>query len=159
MTRIARTVLACASASLLLAACNRAADLLPRLAPAASILELRTLRVTGDSAVAVLHLSGTGSSVLGSVTASVALDPREWTFVACAPVAAEALVACHQGDAELRIAAAWASGAPAGALVTLTFIRKSGTAPPIWRLSATELHSALGHSLADSITVRREGAP
>lgn len=158
MTRTLRnTIYACALVTL--TACNRSPDLLSRLTPAASILELRTSRVSGDSAFVVLHLTGSGSPVLGSVTASVALDPREWTFNACAPVAAEALVACHQGEAELRIAAAWASGAPAGALVTLTLMRKSGSAAPTLRLTAIELHSAFGHSLADSITVRRESTP
>ncbi len=158
MTRTLRTSIS-ACALVTLAACNRSADLLPRLAPAASVLELRTIRVSGDSAVLALHLTGSGTPVLGSLTASIAIDPREWTFNACAPVAAEALVACHQGDSELRVAGAWTNGAPIGALVTLTLSRKSGPAVPNWRLTALEMHSAFGHSLADSITVRREGPP
>lgn len=148
-----------AAAALALIGCQRTPDLLQRLAPAASVLELRIARVSGDSAFVVLHLTNTGSQVLGSATVAVALDRRAWAFDACAPVAAEALVACHQGDTDLRIAAAWASGAPSGALVTFTLIRKSGTAAPTLRLTATEMHSAFGHSLADSIAVRREGPP
>lgn len=159
MTRIARTIVSLVGVLALVTACDRSADLAPRLTPAERILELRTTRLTADSAFLLLHLSGAESPVLGSVTASVSLDAREWTFSACAPIATEALVACHQAETDLRIAAAWASGAPTGGLVTLTLVRKSGTAVPALRLTATELHSAFGHSLTDSITVRREGTP
>ncbi|AMW04174.1 hypothetical protein GEMMAAP_03655 [Gemmatimonas phototrophica] len=110
----------------------------------------------GDTVSLDITLGGGAPAALGSFTGEV-VQPASWRFVQCDAQQPQALLACKAHDSTVRVAAAWAGGTHAGALVRLTYVR-AGTALPsdVWTMSVSEAHSVRGQSLADSLQVRAQ---
>ena len=156
----------CWTAAILLTSCRKPGDLVETPRPASSTLELRLESTHGDTSVVALQLlSATGTSV-GSLTASVAA-PTGWKFLACNGSQGSPLLACKSSSdgadktaaIDTRIAGVWVAGTHGGAILTLSFVRESKTALPTFALAVSEIHSAVGRSLVDSVTVRRDLVP
>ena len=110
----------------------------------------------GDTATLDITLGGGAPAALGSFTGEV-VQPASWRFVQCDAQQPQALLACKAHDSTVRVAAAWAGGTHAGALVRLTYVRSGATAPADqWTMSVSEAHSVRGQSLTDSLLVRAQ---
>lgn len=139
------------------AACARNADLTDSLPPVVlSTLDLRT-QSAGDTMQVAITLSEGPTRNVGSLTAEV-LGSDAWRYVGCEAAQTDALLACKANGATVRVAAAWAGGTHAGALVTLSYVRVATSPAMPWRLTVLETHGTLGHSLMDSLLVKG-GAP
>lgn len=136
-----------------LAACRR--DFTdPAVPVAATSLALQT-RATADTLYVDVMLGGGAPVALGSVTGEVA-HRGDWTFVQCDGQQPQTLLACKSAGETVRVAAAWAAGTHAGALVRLSFVRSTPVAQPVFMLAITEAHSARGENLLESVDVRRQ---
>jgi hypothetical protein len=116
-----------------------------------------------DSVFVDVVLGGAAPQTLGSITGEVA-HAGDWTFVQCEAQQADALLACKAHGATVRVAAAWAAGTHAGALVRLAFVRVTPSATPTFMLAVSEAHGARGMAVLDSVEVKRQsvvagGAP
>ena len=149
---------------LLLTACHRTADLLEVDVPVAkSELALRA-ETRGDTMRVLITLGDGPATSLGSLTAEVT-RPAGHRYVGCDPAQGDALLACKEHGAAVRVAGAWAAGTGRGAIVALRFVRDGASANSAsatdalsgWTLVVTEVHGARGQSLVDSLVVRREG--
>ena len=133
-------------------------------------MELRLDSQQGDTAVIALHVvTGTNTSV-GSLTASVTA-PAGWRFLACNGTQGSPLLACksssiaagnNSADAvasDTKIAGVWVAGTHGGAILTLSFVREAKSAALTFALTVREMHNAVGRSLVDSVTVRRDLVP
>lgn len=148
-----------------IAACRKTTDLV-QLRPADRVtLELSVQSAVGDTARLALVLGVGSVGPLGSVTGAVKPDAA-WRLVRCEGAQGEPLLACRTDDASshVRVAAAWTAGTHAGPLVTMVFARQ-GSAPAAagvgngWALTIDEAHAVAGHTLTDSLVVRREVTP
>lgn len=164
MTELLRAMCVCAL-GVSVAACRTSTDMVQlRPAPRAT-LALTVQSTVNDTARIALTLGVGAVGPLGSVTGSVRPDAA-WHLVRCEGAQGEPLLACRTDDASsrVRLAAAWAGGTHAGALVTLVFARQRG-APSTngvgtgWELTIDEAHAVAGHTLTDSLMVRREVTP
>lgn len=148
-----------------LASCRRTTDLV-QLRPADRVtLALNAQGAVGDTARLALVLGVGTVGPVGSITGTVRPDGA-WQFVRCEGAQGEPLLACRSDAAtsRVRLAAAWTGGTHAGPLVTLVFVRAGGASSRTdigtgWELSVEEAHAVTGHSLADSLLVRREVTP
>ena len=142
-----------------LSGCQRTLDLVgtPHAAPA--MLELHLDVARGDTTTIALQLaSGTPLSI-GSLTAAV-IAPPGWRFIECAAQQGEPLLACKDAPSgnnmTVKLASAWIAGTHSGTLLTMSFVKVASTAGTDFQLAVSEMHNAMGHSLADSVGVRRE---
>lgn len=143
------------TALLLLSAC-RQPDLTEAASPvAATTLSLATRQHTVDTTHVIVTLGGGAPESLGSFTAEVA-HAGDWSFAQCDAEQAQALLACKAHGETVRVAAAWAGGTHAGALVRLTFVRSIPTAAPSFAFVVSEAHGARGDDLLERIEVRRQ---
>ncbi len=142
-----------------LSSCQRTLDLVgtPRAAPA--MLELRLDAARGDTATIALQLASGAPMSIGSLTAAV-IAPPGWRFVECAAQQSEPLLACKDApsgnNTTVKLASAWIAGTHSGTLLTMSFVKIASTAGTDFQLTVSEMHNAIGHSLADSVGVRRE---
>jgi hypothetical protein len=139
--------------SLLLAACHRP-DFTESVAPVAATSLTLVSQVRADSTHVDITLGGGSPASIGSFTGEVEHE-GDWTFVACDAQQPQALLACKEHGRTLRVAAAWAAGTHAGALVRLTYVKRTSTAFPRFTFAVSEAHGARGGSLLDSLEVRR----
>lgn len=150
---------------MLFAACRKTTDMV-QLRPADRVtLGLSVQSAVGDTARLALVLGVGAVGPLGSVTGAVRPDAA-WHFVRCEGAQGEPLLACRVDAAasRVRLAAAWAGGTHAGPLVTMVFARNAGalsgtTVGAGWELTVDEAHGVAGHTLTDSLFVRREVTP
>ena len=154
----ARRPVAGALALLATAACRPGADLLSTPRPAGSTVALRLDAARGDTALLAVHLQTAPALTVSSMTAEVTM-PAGWTFIACTAGQGSPLMACKATDQVVRLAAAWVSGTRTGDLLTLQLVRARATAGTDFTLAVSEMHDAIGRSLADSVSVRREVTP
>jgi hypothetical protein len=154
-----RVAAALSFATLATAGCHNSADLIDTARPALrSVLELRTRQMRGDTMQLTVTLGSGPTTSLGSLTGEV-LRAANWRFVSCDAAQGTPLLACKEHETGVKVAAAWPAGTNAGALLTLTFVRTTPSATPGWQLALQEAHGVSGHSLADSLDVRREVTP
>ena len=139
--------------SLLLAACHRP-DFTESVTPVAATSLTLVSQARAESSYVDITLGGGTPASIGSFTGEV-VHEGEWTFVACDAQQPQALLACKEHGSTLRIAAAWAGGTHAGALVRLTYVKRTATAVPRFTFAVSEAHGARGASLLDSLEVRR----
>jgi hypothetical protein len=133
----------------------RQPDLTQSVAPAAATsLALHTQQLL-DTARVHVTLGGDAPVALGSFTAEV-VHSGAWQFAQCDAAQAQALLACKAHGETVRVAAAWAGGTHAGALVTLTFVRSAPNAAPNFSFAVSEAHGARGEDLLEHIDVRRQ---
>lgn len=150
----------------LVSACRR--DFTEAVVPAAATSLALSTQQAGDTTYVDLVLGGGAPAALASVTGEVA-HRGDFTFVQCAAQQPQALLACKaHGDTAhgetVRVAAAWAGGTHAGALVRLAFVRTGAAAAAAstpapaspFSLAVTEAHGARGEALLGEIEVRRE---
>ncbi|MCZ8204115.1 hypothetical protein [Gemmatimonas sp.] len=143
-------------------ACRRT-DLTDAVVPVAATSLSLQARPMNDSVFVDVVLGGAAPQTLGSITGEVA-HAGDWTFVQCEAQQADALLACKAHGATVRVAAAWAAGTHAGALVRLAFVRATPSATPTFMLAVSEAHGARGMAVLDSVEVKRQsvvagGAP
>lgn len=132
----------------------RQPDLTQAVAPsAATSLVLHTQQQL-DTARVHVTLGGDAPVALGSFTAEVA-HAGAWKFAQCDAAQAQALLACKAHGETVRVAAAWAGGTHAGALVTLMFVRSAPNATPLFSFVVSEAHGARGEDVLEHIDVRR----
>jgi hypothetical protein len=136
------------------AACRRT-DFTEALTPVAATSLSLAARPVSDSVFVTVMLGGAAPQALGSFTGEVA-HAGDWAFVHCEEQQTNALLACKAHGATVRIAAAWAAGAHAGALVRLAFVRTAPAAAPAFLLSLSEAHGARGTAMLDSVEVKRQ---
>ena len=141
----------------MLTACHRP-DLTEAAVPAAATQLSLVSQLATDTAHVDLTLGGGKPTSLGSVTGEVA-HLGDWQFVACEAQQPQALLACKPHGATVRVAAAWAGGTHAGALVRLTFVRAVPNAEPTWMLAVSEAHGAQGVRVLESVEVRKQSVP
>jgi hypothetical protein len=138
---------------LALAACHRP-DFTEATTPAASTSLALVSTQAADTAFVDVTLGGGAPVAIGSFTGEVVHDAA-WRFVACDAQQPQALLACKDHGSTVRVAAAWAGGTHAGALVRLTYVRTSPTAPATWTFAVSEAHGARGTPLLDTVEVKR----
>ncbi len=109
---------------------------------------------SADSAFVDVTLGGGAPVSIGSFTGEV-VHNGGWRFTACDAQQPQALLACKEYGTTVRVAAAWAGGTHAGALVRLTYMRTVPTAPLSWTFAVSEAHGARGTRLLDSVEVKR----
>ncbi len=109
---------------------------------------------SADSAFVDVTLGGGAPAPLGSFTGEVVHDGA-WRFASCEAQQPQALLACKDHGTTVRVAAAWAGGTHAGALVRLTYLRGAPNAPATWTFAVSEAHGARGARLLDSVEVKR----
>lgn len=141
----------------ILAACHRP-DLTEAAVPATATQLSLVSQLATDTAHVDLTLGGGKPTSLGSVTGEV-VHLGDWQFVACEAQQPQALLACKPHGATVRVAAAWAGGTHAGALVRLTFVRTVPNAEPTWMLAVSEAHGAQGVRVLESVEVRKQSVP
>lgn len=154
------------------AACHRA-DLTDAAKPELRRTLALATQARGDTTTVSVTLDDGPSSSIGSVSATLHYDPA-WRFVGCEGAQGAPLLACQPhtdaGGAQLRLAAAWAEGTHAGALVRVVFARHAGSGPATGvhtnassnitaseaalRLIVGDVHSVRGGRLTDSLDVR-----
>ena len=138
---------------LALAACHRP-DFTEATTPAASTSLALVSTQAADTAFVDVTLGGGAPVALGSFTGEVVHDAA-WRFVACDAQQPQALLACKEHGSTVRVAAAWAGGTHAGALVRLSYVRTAPTAPVTWTFAVSEAHGARGTPLLDNVEVKR----
>ena len=138
---------------LALAACHRP-DFTEATTPVASTSLALVSSQVADSAFVDVTLGGGAPVAIGSFTGEVVHDGA-WRFVACDAQQPQALLACKDHGSTVRVAAAWAGGTHAGALVRLTYVRTAPTAPSTWTFAVSEAHGARGTPLLDNVEVKR----
>lgn len=141
----------------ILTACHRP-DLTEAAVPAAATQLSLVSQLATDTAHVDLTLGGGKPTSLGSVTGEV-VHLGDWQFVGCEAQQPQALLACKPHGATVRVAAAWAGGTHAGALVRLTFVRAVPNAEPTWMLAVSEAHGAQGVRVLESVEVRKQSVP
>lgn len=148
-------VLAVAALVAMLGACNKP-DFTEAVTPQVATSLALVSQVAGDTAHVDITLGGGAPETLGSLTGEV-VQPSSWRFVQCDAQQPQALLACKAHDSTVRVAAAWAGGTHAGALVRLTYVRSGGAAAPeTWMMSVAEAHGVRGESLRDALLVRAQ---
>ena len=155
MTQSRRSLLRRSVALLCLAgtACHRP-DFTEATTPAASTSLALVSTQAADTAFVDVTLGGGAPVAIGSFTGEVVHDAA-WRFLACDAQQPQALLACKDHGSTVRVAAAWAGGTHAGALVRLTYVRTSPTAPATWTFAVSEAHGARGTPLLDTVEVKR----
>lgn len=138
---------------LALAACHRP-DFTEATTPVASTSLALVSTQAADTAFVDVTLGGGAPVAIGSFTGEVVHDGA-WRFVACDAQQPQALLACKDHGSTVRVAAAWAGGTHAGALVRLTYVRTAPTAPSTWTFAVSEAHGARGTPLLDNVEVKR----
>jgi len=138
---------------LALAACHRP-DFTEATTPVASTSLTLVSTQAADTAFVDVTLGGGAPVALGSFTGEVVHDAA-WRFVACDAQQPQALLACKEHGSTVRVAAAWAGGTHAGALVRLSYVRTAPTAPVTWTFAVSEAHGARGTPLLDNVEVKR----
>lgn len=141
------------AAAMLLAACHRN-DFTEATTPAAATSLALVTQQRADSAFVDVTLGGGAPASLGSFTGEV-VQEGEWRFVGCDAQQAQALLACKEHGTTLRLAAAWAGGTHAGALVRVTYVKTSPAAASRFTFTVSEATGARGVSLLDSLEVKR----
>jgi len=139
-------------------ACRPGADLLSTPRPVGSTVALRLDAARGDTALLAVHLQSAPAITVSSITADITM-PAGWTFVACSAGQGAPLMACKATDQLVRVAAAWVAGTRTGDLLTLQLVRARASAGTDFTLAVSEMHDAIGRSLAESVAVRREVTP
>lgn len=136
-----------------LVACRR--DFTDPVVPMAATSLALQARTNADTLYVDVVLGGGAPVALGSFTGEVA-HRGDWTFAQCDAQQPQALLACKSSGETVRVAAAWAAGTHAGALVRLTFVRTTPAASPLFTLGLTEAHGARGENLLETLEVRRQ---
>ena len=155
MTQSRRKLFRCSLAVLAVAAaaCRRP-DFTEATTPVASTSLALVSTQAADTAFVDVMLGGGAPVSLGSFTGEVVHDGA-WRFTACDAQQPQALLACKEHGTTVRVAAAWAAGTHAGALVRLSYVRTAPTAPASWTFSVSEAHGARGTLVLDSVEVKR----
>lgn len=155
MTPSRRSTLRRSLALLVLAvtACHRP-DFTEATTPVASTSLALVSTQSADSAFVDVTLGGGAPVSIGSFTGEVVHDGA-WRFASCDAQQPQALLACKEHGTTVRVAAAWAGGTHAGALVRLTYVRTVPTAPASWTFAVSEAHGAGGTRLLESVEVKR----
>ncbi|WP_306520974.1 hypothetical protein [Gemmatimonas sp.] len=155
MTQSRRKLFRCSLAVLAVAAaaCHRP-DFTEATTPVASTSLALVSTQAADTAFVDVMLGGGAPVSLGSFTGEVVHDGA-WRFTACDAQQPQALLACKEHGTTVRVAAAWAGGTHAGALVRLSYVRTAPTAPASWTFAVSEAHGARGTLVLDSVEVKR----
>ncbi len=155
MTQSRRKLFRCSLAVLAVAAaaCHRP-DFTEATTPVASTSLALVSTHAADTAFVDVMLGGGAPVSLGSFTGEVVHDGA-WRFTACDAQQPQALLACKEHGTTVRVAAAWAGGTHAGALVRLSYVRTAPTAPASWTFAVSEAHGARGTLVLDSVEVKR----
>jgi hypothetical protein len=138
----------------LFTACRRT-DFTEAAVPSAATTLALTTQQAADTTYVDVTLGGGAPAALGSFTGEVT-HAASWRFAQCDAQQPQALLACKAHGETVRMAAAWAGGTHAGALVRLTFVRTTTTATPSFQIIVSEAHGARCDDLLDSIEVRRQ---
>ena len=138
---------------LALAACHRP-DFTEATTPVASTSLALVSTQVADTAFVDVTLGGGAPVAIGSFTGEVVHDGA-WRFVACDAQQPQALLACKDHGSTVRVAAAWAGGTHAGALVRLSYVRTAPTGPATWTFAVSEAHGARGTPLLENVEVKR----
>jgi hypothetical protein len=117
-----------------------------------STLALEPRPAVGDTVHVAITLGSGPVRALGSITAAL-VTTGDWRFVACAAAQGEPLLACKAHEGRVRVASAWAAGTHTGDLLTLTFVRTSPGATPVWQWTVQEVHGVGGESLLETLDV------
>lgn len=117
-----------------------------------STLALEPRPALGDTVHVAITLGSGPVRALGSITAAL-VTTGDWRFVACAAAQGEPLLACKAHEGSVRVASAWAAGTHTGDLLTLTFVRTSPGATPVWQWTVQEVHGVGGESLLETLEV------
>lgn len=142
---------------LLLVACRR--DFTEAVVPATAASLALATHQAADTTFVDLTLGGGAPVALASITGDIA-HRGGYAFVQCVAQQPQALLACKAHGETVRVAAAWAGGTHAGALVRLAFVRSASVGAPsaaaAFMLTVSEAHGARGEVLLNDIEVRRE---